>query len=191
MRDQQTLKDYFDHYLHRHRVRKGQSAPNTAVPSTDDTEKENVVQKLVLSPKRLLKKTTEIRLGAIGSTTSLPLEDQSRLSGTALAGEGDDSNATDPLDRWESEVDEVVLVRKLGSLSSLRARRTAVLRQLEVVRARRHYGYSSRRLTTGTRQASSAGSQGCSSLQIKAPRSLSEQNTSSPRARCEQRAPRS
>jgi hypothetical protein len=40
------------------------------------------------------------------------------------------------LDDHASEVDEVILVRKLGSISSLRERRTKVLRQLEMVSLR-------------------------------------------------------
>jgi hypothetical protein len=36
-------------------------------------------------------------------------------------------------EKCSSEVDEVILVRKLGSIFSLRDRRTKVLRQLEMV----------------------------------------------------------
>jgi hypothetical protein len=48
-----------------------------------------------------------------------------------VSGEGDGCAIMD--DNASSEVDEVILVRKLGSISSLRERRTKVLRQLEMV----------------------------------------------------------
>ena len=52
---------------------------------------------------------------------------------------GDTNSTFDVIDQesadgmMETEVEEVILVRKLGAVASLRARRTAVLRQLEVV----------------------------------------------------------
>ncbi|OCF45349.1 hypothetical protein I317_00872 [Kwoniella heveanensis CBS 569] len=84
MRDEAVLRDYFDHYLHRHRVKK------------EGLEK-------VQTGKRKSRASFDA-LGKIGGI-EIPLD---------------------------SEVDEVILVRKLGTISSLRGRRQDVLRKLEL-----------------------------------------------------------
>ncbi|WVF70906.1 hypothetical protein IAT40_005701 [Kwoniella sp. CBS 6097] len=84
MRDEAILREYFDHYLHRHRVKK------------EGLEK-------FTSGKRKSRASFDA-LGTIGGI-GIPLD---------------------------SEVDEVILVRKLGTISSLRGRRQDVLRKLEL-----------------------------------------------------------
>ncbi|WVQ97269.1 hypothetical protein IAU59_004380 [Kwoniella sp. CBS 9459] len=84
MRDEAVLREYFDHYLHRHRVKKGGLEKFT-------------------SGKRKSRASFDA-LGTIGGI-EIPLD---------------------------SEVDEVILVRKLGTISSLRGRRQDVLRKLEL-----------------------------------------------------------
>jgi hypothetical protein len=137
VRDEKVLQDYFDHYIHRHQVRCGQIAPKKAVPVITTDKNDTVFQRVALSPRRLLKKPTALKshpavpttpLGEAGDSLDLP-----RPSGGAEDDECDGKV-------WETEVDEVILVRKLGSVLSLRNRRSAVLRQLELVSSRLRAG---------------------------------------------------
>lgn len=119
MRDEATLRDYFDHYIHRHRVRSGHvtqqiNAPNAPPEGKEDT----ALQRIAFSPKRLLR-TKAAKANNIEDRE----EEIVKSVGQSL----------EECDDFESEVDEVILVRKLGRLVNLRDRRNAVLRQLEVV----------------------------------------------------------
>ncbi|ORY32231.1 putative integral membrane protein [Naematelia encephala] len=91
MRFEDKLRDYFDHYLRRHRVRSGQIPP-TSGQNTPGISRE--VSRTVSNMR--------------------------------------DMGAEIEQSEWKSEVEEVILVRKLGSVASLRARRMDVLRKLEV-----------------------------------------------------------
>lgn len=86
----------------------------------DDT----VFQRIALSPKRLLKKATQPKPNPPVPVT--PANETSDPISEAAQGCAED-------DAFESVVEEVILVRKLGSVASLRERRIKVLRQLEIV----------------------------------------------------------
>ncbi|WVR05990.1 hypothetical protein IAU60_003018 [Kwoniella sp. DSM 27419] len=85
LRDEETLRDYFTHYIQKHHERKKSGA--------EPSEKRR----------------------------------QSRLSFDALAkvGNGEQTDS--------GEVEEVIMVRKLGTIASLRERRMDVLRKLELI----------------------------------------------------------
>ena len=86
----------------------------------------------VANPGKLWKKRSEPK--ATGPESPVT-PDRPGTHAEVADGDNEEAVETDSEDgtMFESEVDEVVLVRKLGSLASLRARRTKVLKQLEVV----------------------------------------------------------
>lgn len=91
------------------------NAPNAPPEGKEDT----ALQRIAFSPKRLLR-TKAAKANNIEDRE----EEIVKSVGQSTMEECDD---------FESEVDEVILVRKLGRLVNLRDRRNAVLRQLEVV----------------------------------------------------------
>jgi hypothetical protein len=122
VRDEQTLQDYFDYYIKLHRARKGEAQDTGKIvppaitgtrPSTESS------RHIFLYPGTLLHKFHS-RLEGLP-----PVAPTMEKGGTSGDGCADDN--------YSSEVDEVILVRKLGSIFSLRDRRTKVLRQLEMV----------------------------------------------------------
>lgn len=124
VRDENTLRDYFDYYIHLHRVRKGEAQANDMIvppaitgtrPSTD-SGRPHMFQPTALFHR--LQSVKEAELPAVA-----PGEEK-------VPGQEDNDCALLD-DNLDSEVDEVVLVRKLGSIYSLRDRRTKVLRLLE------------------------------------------------------------
>jgi hypothetical protein len=128
VRDEQTLQDYFDYYIKCHRIRKGEAQSTGMMvppaitgtrPSTDSG------RHFLFHPGALVHKFQSKREAEFPPVLNT-LEKDGRVSG-----EGDGCAIMD--DNASSEVDEVILVRKLGSISSLRERRTKVLRQLEMV----------------------------------------------------------
>ena len=127
VRDEQVLQDYFDHYIHRHQVRTGQVKLQRSAPDVDESKEDTKLQRIAFSPRRILKKPGMSRHAAERLAT--PLEGPKEILGAPKISSEEDECAA----AWESEVDEVILVRKLGSVASLRSRRTAVLRQLEIV----------------------------------------------------------
>lgn len=155
------MNRYFDHYLTRHRQRVKGNRSNQPLD-----------RKLppILHPGTFLKKRS-----------SPPSE--SAVVVPPLSGSG--PNADDAEDQADSEegvvveteeslgdnVEEVIFVRKLGSLESLRARRTKVLRELEVVSLSTSswpWTRSSRNIRSGPRQARAEGTASCASSQSKA-----------------------
>lgn len=125
MRDESVLRDYFDHYIHFHRNKKGDRnlVPRLTLP----------VKKLAASPWHtgsLLKKKKEIGTPPLVKDISVDPK-QIPEPGVGVPAPEDASSGEEGLD---SEVEEIVLVRKLSSLQSLRQRRTAVQRDLEIVR---------------------------------------------------------
>jgi hypothetical protein len=123
VRDEYTLNRYFDRYLNRHRQRvkgnRGNQLLDRKIPP-------------ILHPGTFLKKrappTSE-------SAVVVP-----PLSGSGLGvedaedqGDSEEGVEVEPEEQLGDDVEEVIFVRKLGSLESLRARRTKVLRELEVV----------------------------------------------------------
>jgi hypothetical protein len=131
VRDEQVLQDYFDHYIHRHQVRTGQVTLQHSAPHVDDTKEDTAFQRIAFSPRRILRKPGMSRHDAAGLATPVEKSDPlAAIGGPKPSSEEDECEGA----TWESEVDEVILVRKLGSVASLRSRRTAVLRQLEIVR---------------------------------------------------------
>ena len=126
VRDENTLRDYFDYYIHLHRVRKGEAQANGMIvppaitgtrPSTDGG-RPHMFQPTMLFHKLQSVKEAELPPVAPGVEK---LDREQEEDGCAVLD-----------DNLDSEVDEVVLVRKLGSIYSLRDRRTKVLRQLEM-----------------------------------------------------------
>jgi hypothetical protein len=111
VRDEDTLRHYFDHYLHQYRERKERGMG--ILGKVGDVSKVPVI----LQPDKLLKKQSEPKGSAVVTVDG--------------SDEGVELDMDD--EEHETEVDEVILVRKLGSVASLRARRTGVLKQLEVV----------------------------------------------------------
>lgn len=128
VRDEKTLQDYFDHYIHRHQVRTGQVTLQKSAPPADQTKGDTAFQRIAFSPRRILKKPGMSRHPATELAT--PLEEPKEMLGAPRPSYDEEECEAST---WESEVDEVILVRKLGSVASLRSRRTAVLRQLEIV----------------------------------------------------------
>ena len=126
MRDENALRDYFDYYIHLHRVRKGEAKANGMIlppaitgtrPSTDSGRPH------MFQPTALFHRLQSVKEAELPPVTP----------GTEkVHGEQEDEGCAVLDDSLESEVDEVVLVRKLGSIYSLRDRRTKVLRQLEM-----------------------------------------------------------
>ena len=127
VRDERILHDYFDYYIHRHRVRLGQANVKRASPAAPDVRADPIFRRIALSPRRLLRKAAASNVDSAVLPT--PTRDSIDIKPPA---NGEEQNQIDE-DNSESEVDEVILVRKLGSVASLRARRLDVLRQLEVV----------------------------------------------------------
>jgi hypothetical protein len=126
VRDEQTLQDYFDYYIRCHRMRKGEAqAMNMIVPPaiTGTRPSTDSGRHFLLYPGALVHKFHTSRRN-LGLPPVAPTMEKGGTSGDGCA-------ITD--DNWPSEVDEVILVRKLGSIFSLRDRRTKVLRQLEMV----------------------------------------------------------
>ena len=134
MRDEDVLRDYYDHYIHLHRVRCGRVAPRKAAPIVATKKHDNLFQRVAFSPRRLLKKQTDRKEQSVIPPTSPTDPDIQPGHSPGQVSEGDNTMVDgEENETWESEVDEVILVRKLGSIASLRARRSAVLRQLEIV----------------------------------------------------------
>lgn len=91
-----------------------------------DVKEDTVFQRVALSPRRLLKKPTGPKADPLVPTTPINESDDPHKPRTS-------DDETPEEDTFESEIDDVILVRKLASVGSLRGRRMAVLRQLEVV----------------------------------------------------------
>lgn len=125
MRDENVLRDYFDYYIHTHRVRKGEAVATDMIvppaitgtrPSTDSGRPR------IFQPIGFLHKLQGIREAELPPVAP----DNEKIA-------RDPENGCAILDdNIDSEVDEIILVRKLGSIYSLRDRRTKVLRQLEM-----------------------------------------------------------
>lgn len=128
MRDEGTLEDYFNHYLHIHhrrveaRTRVNQPTDKTPLSNYAGPGLTSIFKK---SPIPLINTTPRTSVD-VGRTQS-GKERASSSDGSAEEGDGEMG------DEWESEVEEVILVRKLGSLISLRERRGKVLKELEMV----------------------------------------------------------
>lgn len=90
------------------------NAPNAPPEGKEDT----ALQRIAFSPKRLLRTK---------AAKANNIEDREEEIVKSVG------QSMEECDDFESEVDEVILVRKLGRLVNLRDRRNAVLRQLEVV----------------------------------------------------------
>lgn len=128
VRDEQTLQDYFDYYIKLHRMRKGEAtAMDMVVPPTITGTRPSSEsgRHFLLYPGALVHKfhTSRRNLG-------LPPVAPSMEKGGSS---NDECAIADDNVKCSSEVDGVILVRKLGSIFSLRDRRTKVLRQLEMV----------------------------------------------------------
>ncbi|ORX36074.1 hypothetical protein BD324DRAFT_642750 [Kockovaella imperatae] len=128
MRNEDVLRDYFDHYLERHRLRSGEITHTATWVKKQVEEKQGQIMRHVhFRPSEMFKaKPSPVPPIAIAIGDSQPMT------------RGDTEQTFDVVDHdsadgmMESEVDEIILVRKLGAVQSLRARRNAVLRQLEV-----------------------------------------------------------
>jgi hypothetical protein len=132
VRDEQTLQDYFDYYIKLHRLRKGEAtAMDMIVPPaiTGTRPSTESGRHFLLYPGALVHKfhTSRRNLG-------LPPVAPSMEKGGSSGDVGDECAIMNDNEKCSSVVDEVILVRKLGSIFSLRDRRTKVLRQLEMVR---------------------------------------------------------
>lgn len=119
------MRDYFNYYLHLHRVRKGEAQATdmivtpaiTGVRQSTESTRPRFFQPGVFINK--LQSLREVDLPPVAPGS----EKMARASADGCA-------ISD--DNIDSEVEEVILVRKLGSIYSLRDRRTKVLRQLEM-----------------------------------------------------------
>jgi hypothetical protein len=134
VRYEQTLRDYFDYYLHRYQARSNHLSMPTETPRVS---KEGA--RFPASPpapsrphfsfRYLLKDHNGPKMSADGPAVSLAGEKLRRTEEeTPIDDRGTANGAT-----LDSEVEEVILVRKLAPLASLRSRRQGVLRQLELV----------------------------------------------------------
>lgn len=119
MRNGDHLRDYFEHYLHRYRLHFGQAT---------------LLSKIDRSTAKTREKAGKIiRKGAFFRKSRGGKEVQGVEAGTSQETVVDDDLSSDEGDSQPAgEVNEVIFVRKLGALASLRQRRMAVVRQLEV-----------------------------------------------------------
>lgn len=159
VRDEEMIRSYFDYYLHQHRLRKGeaQSTGRIISPTTAGFPADKVRHR-ILQPGTLFAKQQapkEVDLPPV--TPTFRIQDMEKAP--RASGEGaEEWNLPDDL--IDSEVDEVIMVRKLGAIESLRSRRQDVLKDLELVRMELF-----RELTTGSRQPCSPGLEGCQEAQ--------------------------
>lgn len=133
MRDEETLRDYFDYYLRRHRA-KYLGGPEP--PRPDLTEKQIAVispPKTHFSPRHLFRRPQQELPKDDPLNPGAPLDEKKEGEKVPRLEVHDEDDRTLDEPEWESEVDKVVLVRKVGAVASLRERRQKVLRQLEVV----------------------------------------------------------
>jgi hypothetical protein len=143
VRDEATLEEYFNHYIHQHRRRiLDRTRPNQPITLTAPSRAASPGI-TPIGPKSLFKKAPRPISDISDSPTS-----QSGLAAGARKERTSSSDGSVPdgdvaerdrdielvdMDEMETEVEEVILVRKLGSLISLRDRRLKVLRELEMV----------------------------------------------------------
>ena len=121
------LRDYFDHYLQRHRLRSGEITHHATWVKQQVGEKQDMIKRRVhFRPTDLFKKQQDPLAKVISPTPPTMSRGDTHDTFDVI-----DQESAEGMD--DSEVDEIVLVRKIGGVASLRARRTAVLRQLEVV----------------------------------------------------------
>lgn len=142
VRDEEMIRAYFDHYLHQHRIRKGQAQITGRMVPPSIAGKQfpaDRVHHRVLHPGSLFTKQQvpkEVELPPV--TPTLRIQDMEKIGrdsgeheAEAATADGEDWSPTE--DIFDSEVDEIILVRKLGAIESLRSRRQAVLKDLEMV----------------------------------------------------------
>lgn len=128
MRNEEVLRDYFDHYLERHRLRSGEITHTATWVKNQVEKKQGKIMRHVHFRPTDMFKTKQVPVDAPKAAPEMT--------------RGDTNSTFDMVEQesadgmMETEVEEVIMVRKLGAVASLRARRTAVLRQLEVVSAR-------------------------------------------------------
>ncbi|KAK4684446.1 calcium permeable stress-gated cation channel, partial [Tremellales sp. Uapishka_1] len=132
MRDEQTLKDYFDYYIRRHRLRNLSATttyPNT--PGEKTPRPSGVSSRLepALPPQPFSRHAKLYRKNGLSREKKDGIGAPAEFGGKGLAS---DAGSVAEESRLDSEVDEVVLVRKLGALDSLRSRRHDVLKKLEI-----------------------------------------------------------
>jgi hypothetical protein len=135
VRDEDTLEDYFNHYIHSHRRRVlARSRPNQPTnvmpisrPATPGPSPVGPMSLFKKAPRPVVESTPAIETTEAAST--------SRKERTSSPDGSDPDGDIDLVDaeEMETEVEEVILVRKLGSLISLRDRRVKVLKELELV----------------------------------------------------------
>ena len=133
VRDEASLRTYFDQYLRVCRAGGSQAVGQKALQRMEEQVRSTPPHTPVSSrfnPKEIFKKRTAPRDGSDPLSTPLSIAEQ--IPTTVHVGDDQTSETYEDTDP-ESVVDEVILVRKLGALASLRARRHAVLKQLEVV----------------------------------------------------------
>lgn len=126
MRDEETLRGYFDHYLSRYRSR---AQPLISMP---DAMKE--VNKALIRPARMLARNSGSRdVSRVQSAVNLAEPPSGRASPDKRVSQDVARDDDVFCEKGTGDVDEVILVRKLGSLISLRDRRNKVLKELELV----------------------------------------------------------
>lgn len=129
MRNEEIIRNYFDYYIHRRLAR------NSHLPVPKETPRVSKEGSRYPDPPV----STHAHLGLNGLVKK---QSQARAEAKDQPESTEKSTRDTEVDcraeaiHWDTEVDEVVLVRKLAPLASLRDRRLKVLRQLEVVSAR-------------------------------------------------------
>ena len=146
VRDEEVLREYFDHNLQRHRARTTRSMI-TMTGAMKEVNKAFIRPALMLARNNNSREVFSRVGSAIGLSDRRDSADLRSGNGTPLTPvsrpaedaeqsaqqvEGRKSMCDD--DDEDGDVDEVILVRKLGSLISLRERRSKVLKDLELVR---------------------------------------------------------
>lgn len=156
VRDEDILREYFDHNLQRHRARTNRSG----ITMTGAMKE---VNKAFIRPAMMLARNNNSRemFSRVGSAIGLsdrrdsqdhrsgnatpvtplsrvatsPLEMEGRALGKSERSEAPKTVCLQPEveDEDDGDVEEVILVRKLGGLISLRERRGKVLKDLELV----------------------------------------------------------
>ena len=122
MRNGEHLREYFEHYLHRYKLHFDQATLLSKLDRTTAKTRERAGK--------------IIRKGAFFRKSKGEKDVQDTAAGTSQETVIDDDDFSDEGDcHYAGEVDEVIFVRKLGALASLRQRRLVVVRQLEVVRS--------------------------------------------------------
>lgn len=128
VRNERILRDYFDYYLRRHRAGNGQPPLASRMPKPVSQVAPPLSSRHYFSLSNAFRKQNEPK-------EDMPAANDEKL-GESNQSEGRRASPEDLAEdhTWDSEVEEVALVRKVFPVASLRKRRQDVFNKLEIVR---------------------------------------------------------